>query len=606
MDRKGYDWVYAPKPSVGVGGGVERVADVVWKVVGKDAAAQCAYSVRVVNGYTVEAFLPRSDAEGKKIAGHGYFLSIDARPVSAARGTMKLIAKAFREKLKKSNPALEDVKDPFIRMGIGCPPGSYDPNVEPSKDDLLFDDAGAVVAAVKDFLEAFYSSSLPAIEQSSDTTEVSNTGPQVEDDDDDEMTADGDIFDQLMDVSSVNLVEAVAAQQNQTQEVTALSSVMSDLNAGRSQVHEEQQTEYDGSPQPKRQRTWKYNMYDIDEDDFAMGDAELDNAPDNEPAENAADQQDLNDITLSNPWTMAKMNSKVRNPEPTNKAQQEQAPSQLIGFRRNLQTKPPSEPRNTQAKSHLLTPQPSSPFRESNSLEGRTIDPRALNMFHSRDIPTVTEASEQANGVHLLSPSNSVQLNSDDGFFPVSTKLSQQGMSNHAVTGGARARLGRGRRHISGIDGVNKAFKSPVNLDIRYWMAGTNRRTRESSTKNDAVVSKGSSSIAHNRSTAHHSNNGEAPAIELLRKIEKSLQALDRMTNGLSLTRSGDDMQCFFGSEWVEVMSSTVVQKWADRLGELLTQNAPAGFEKAKLREDLSFVVMEAVEKQRSGVSVGV
>ncbi|KAH7060727.1 histidine kinase-like ATPase [Macrophomina phaseolina] len=148
MDRKGYDWVYAPKPSVGVGGGVERVADVVWKVVGKDAAAQCAYSVRVVNGYTVEAFLPRSDAEGKKIAGHGYFLSIDARPVSAARGTMKLIAKTFREKLKKSNPALEDVKDPFIRMGIGCPPGSYDPNVEPSKDDLLFDDSGAVVTAL--------------------------------------------------------------------------------------------------------------------------------------------------------------------------------------------------------------------------------------------------------------------------------------------------------------------------------------------------------------------------------------------------------------------------------------------------------------------------
>lgn len=139
------DWVYAPKPGITVGTEEERMADAVWKVVGKDTAAQCAYSIREVKGYTVEAFLPRSDAEGRKITGYGQFLSIDTRPVSTARGTMKLIAKAFRNKLKKANPALEDVKEPFWKMDVKCPPGSYDPNVEPSKNDLLFDDAGSVL-----------------------------------------------------------------------------------------------------------------------------------------------------------------------------------------------------------------------------------------------------------------------------------------------------------------------------------------------------------------------------------------------------------------------------------------------------------------------------
>lgn len=139
------DWVYAPKPGIAVGTEEERMADAVWKVVGKDTAAQCAYSIREVKGYTVEAFLPRSDAEGRKITGYGQFLSIDTRPVSTARGTMKLIAKAFRNKLKKANPALEDVKEPFWKMDVKCPPGSYDPNVEPSKNDLLFDDAGSVL-----------------------------------------------------------------------------------------------------------------------------------------------------------------------------------------------------------------------------------------------------------------------------------------------------------------------------------------------------------------------------------------------------------------------------------------------------------------------------
>lgn len=49
-----------------------------------------------------------------------------------------------------------DCKDPFLYLHIICPSGSYDVNVEPAKDDVLFADADFVIAKLERFLSSIY------------------------------------------------------------------------------------------------------------------------------------------------------------------------------------------------------------------------------------------------------------------------------------------------------------------------------------------------------------------------------------------------------------------------------------------------------------------
>ncbi|CAN9189507.1 unnamed protein product [Alternaria alternata] len=143
------DFVYAPKAD----GNVE---DATLKVIGKNCALQCDWTVLEADGFEVHAFLPKPGATGPKIAHQGTFISIDARPVSSSRGTMKQIVAAYKHRLRKSNPSLAGIKDPFFCLNIICPPDSYDPNIEPAKDDVMFDNSNVVIGVVDKLLKAYY------------------------------------------------------------------------------------------------------------------------------------------------------------------------------------------------------------------------------------------------------------------------------------------------------------------------------------------------------------------------------------------------------------------------------------------------------------------
>jgi DNA mismatch repair ATPase MutL len=69
--------------------------DVAFKVVGKDCALQCEWTALEENDYEINAFIPRADAVGSKIANLGSFVSVDARPVTTSRGTLKQVCVAF-------------------------------------------------------------------------------------------------------------------------------------------------------------------------------------------------------------------------------------------------------------------------------------------------------------------------------------------------------------------------------------------------------------------------------------------------------------------------------------------------------------------------------
>lgn len=88
----------------------------------------------------------------------GQYLSIDSRPVSGSRGSFKHIISTYKSYLRSGSSvqSFHDCKDPFLYLHISCPSGSYDANVEPAKDDVLFSDANFVIARFEYFLGSIY------------------------------------------------------------------------------------------------------------------------------------------------------------------------------------------------------------------------------------------------------------------------------------------------------------------------------------------------------------------------------------------------------------------------------------------------------------------
>ncbi|KAH7123659.1 hypothetical protein B0J11DRAFT_606613 [Dendryphion nanum] len=140
---------YAPK--IGI-----NVEDAAFKIVGRDCASQCGWTAYEADGFELHAFLPKVDAAPAKISNQAAFISIDGRPVKSSRGTPKRINSMFKDRLRKANTAFTSAREPFICINIVCPPESYDPNIQPAKDDVLFEDEGSVLNAVATMFASFY------------------------------------------------------------------------------------------------------------------------------------------------------------------------------------------------------------------------------------------------------------------------------------------------------------------------------------------------------------------------------------------------------------------------------------------------------------------
>lgn len=140
---------YAPKADA-------NVEDAVFKVVRKNCASQCDWTVFASKYHEFRAFLPKPDAIGAKVAKAETFISVDARLVSCTHGTLKKLVTLVKDTMRKANPSVAAVKDPFICLNIVCPPDSYDPNIEPAKEDVLFADDGVVIEAVTQLIQQHY------------------------------------------------------------------------------------------------------------------------------------------------------------------------------------------------------------------------------------------------------------------------------------------------------------------------------------------------------------------------------------------------------------------------------------------------------------------
>jgi DNA mismatch repair protein MutL len=163
------DWVYAPQPH-----GNTTAIDVVAKIVGAVCASQCREHSAESDGFVLSAVLPRPDADAAKVGGFGSFLSIDNRPVAPNRGTLRKIIECFHNSLKnvKCN-TLRTVKSPLLQLDISCPPGVYDINVEPLKNDVLFADPQAPLTMAANLFSSVY----PTSDANSDVVELLDVRP---------------------------------------------------------------------------------------------------------------------------------------------------------------------------------------------------------------------------------------------------------------------------------------------------------------------------------------------------------------------------------------------------------------------------------------------
>lgn len=94
-----------------------------------------------------------------KVNSLGQFLSVDGRPLSNSAGIGQEIARVFKSHIRAAaskNETTKSIVDPFLCLQLSCPPGSYDVNIEPSKDDVLFEERDFVLSMIEDLFDDYY------------------------------------------------------------------------------------------------------------------------------------------------------------------------------------------------------------------------------------------------------------------------------------------------------------------------------------------------------------------------------------------------------------------------------------------------------------------
>lgn len=96
-------------------------------------------------------------ADLTKVRSVPQFISVDGRPVNTEKGTLKEIAKSYKRHLQRIySTDGTSISRPFIYMQIRCPPESYDVNVEPAKDEVLFFRPDLLMSLVESLFQKAY------------------------------------------------------------------------------------------------------------------------------------------------------------------------------------------------------------------------------------------------------------------------------------------------------------------------------------------------------------------------------------------------------------------------------------------------------------------
>lgn len=352
------------------------------------------------------------------ISNVGQYLSIDSRPVSCNRGTLKEIVSMYKSYLKSSSSIASHEKliNPFLCLNLCCPPGSYDPNLEPAKDNVLFTDVEGVLQTVERFFTHMYGKKEAVAAKGTMSRHVEdqeegfelllNRKSRVSEHDvapsiprgrsktpsfrQSSTTAPGD------DLFLEGSLHSPTQERQAESGTTASLADSADRLESATRSLEEQRT---------RRRAWKSTMYDADEDDDIVPEdvGELYYAMPEEDDELAA-----KDVTLNNPWTIAKMNASIKPRVPVPKLQKSGAVEKYgqpltparSGTERNMRGNPedktysasPSILRGSSSPIHL--PSPASTLHSAHEFSSPTRLPFSTNPWARNQ--NITGASSPA------------------------------------------------------------------------------------------------------------------------------------------------------------------------------------------------------------------
>ncbi|KAL8681445.1 MAG: hypothetical protein Q9186_002451 [Xanthomendoza sp. 1 TL-2023] len=515
------NWIYAPKSDA-------SVSDAAVKVVGKRVSDQCRWdawspsnlqtkegaiqdentntSTQPESMYKVEALIPTPDADSSAISSTGHYVSVDSRPVSCTRGTLKQVIQLYKSYVRSSCCTSTDQKiiDPFLCMNIVCPPGSYDANVEPAKDDVLFTDSPGILLMVENFFKRQYGELQPtnkpttngkpktsgprsfhlllARKAPSATTQLSISGHEL-----------GNSLSSSSAPPTKGPIPNTAASEiiSAGPQVQPDEDIVDQIGAIRRRVEATQ-----ASPTRllnQRDQPWGQSMF-LDENNELTNDHE---APQCQVFE---DEEELRDIRVSNPWTFAKLNAPLRSQKPSPNefvtsissnqqlltpakehgrlGQDLSSPNIHLGPIRDLSLPTPARSQN--GTSYLSSPPDTFPYPIKRWGKGpREADPLgdlACNEEHSPhmhfDARTQVPPRRQAMDQDLSSNSNDAVLSRPQRDFVPASEL-PQGTPLSAIpdiSQAPRRKLGPRKQHQPNSDNANRPFKPPAVQDpTRVW-----------------------------------------------------------------------------------------------------------------------------------------
>lgn len=266
------------------------------------------------------------------ISNIGQFISVDSRPVSCTRGTFKKIVVLYKAYLGSGSltESSEKPKDPVLCMNIICPRASYDANVEPAKDDVLFTNPDLVLRTLEDFFKEIYGD-IKTNTIKTTTTVASNTKPrgfeillarerQQPTLIPDSLSLCVNSTGEEVCINSRSLVNNLkpkyTASHDSPDSNSELSGLVPDIKAvgSRSHVFRSENhllrgsiadSRFDNEILPiNRKKTQRAKVY------ADVGPLCDDRRPSHE--RDLDDEEELRDTRVSNPWTFAKINTPIR------------------------------------------------------------------------------------------------------------------------------------------------------------------------------------------------------------------------------------------------------------------------------------------------------
>ncbi|PTB69911.1 hypothetical protein BBK36DRAFT_1110711 [Trichoderma citrinoviride] len=160
-------WSYAPTCAAGVKEAALQMFGValanscihVSRNSGCDQEASAQRSQQTSEEFILEALIPKPSSDIQQVRGKGTHISVDSRPISSSCGLGKkvtTILKAALNRVVDPGQLFASISTPFMQLNIRCPPYSYDANVTPLKDDVLFANESTIIACFEGLCQKIY------------------------------------------------------------------------------------------------------------------------------------------------------------------------------------------------------------------------------------------------------------------------------------------------------------------------------------------------------------------------------------------------------------------------------------------------------------------